>query len=457
MTDPKNEYGVNEEREDSDFRSPQTTPEQTPQASNTQTPQYWGAYHYAKTPPPGYYQSYGQYRENTQNNSKKASYLSKRGAIAIVALSLVFSLITGALSFVLASAYTNNGKSPLFSSPTNSNIQISDGSVQNNVDEEIVSQGERLTIKQIATKNQDSVVEIITSTTQGSFFNQAITNQGAGSGVIVSSDGYIATNYHVIEDTDSIYVRLHNGTEFEASVRGYDEKTDLAVIKIEAADLVPATFGISANLAVGDTVVAIGNPLGELGGTVTNGIVSATERDITTSDGIEMTLLQTNAAVNPGNSGGGLFNDYGELIGIVNAKSYGTGIEGLGYAIPSDIAYPIIIDLIEAGYVRGRFSLGVQVLNILTESAARYWGVSELGVYINQVYENSNAKRAGLRSGDYVVSINGTEIKEYDDLKAMLEASSVGDTLIFEIKRAGKLMTVNVVLNEDRSDAQTII
>ena len=174
------------------------------------------------------------------------------------------------------------------------------------------------------------------------------------------------------------------------------------------------------------------------------------------SDGNEMTLLQTNAAVNPGNSGGGLFNEYGELIGIVNAKNSGTGIEGLGYAIPSDTAYPVIIDLIESGYVRGRFTLGVEVLNILNQSTARYYGVSDLGVYISRVNDNGNAQRAGLKSGDYIAKVNDVKISDYSDLKSILESSSIGDTLNFEIKRNGETLQIPVTLNEDSNNGNIL-
>ena len=390
-----------------------------------------------------------------QEKASKSKFLSKKGAAVAIVCCLLFSGIIGLFAGVFASQYYHDGSlSP--KGPTTSKIHVSDSQNQNTVNEDVVQQGEVLSVKQIAARNQDAVVEIVTSSTTGGFFNQAVTQAGAGSGVIVTEDGYIATNYHVIEDTDSIYVRLHNGEQYEATVRAYDKTTDLAVIKIEATGLSTVTFGASSKLSVGDEVVAIGNPLGQLGGTVTDGIISATARNITMSDGNEMTLLQTNAAVNPGNSGGGLFNEYGELIGIVNAKNSGTGIEGLGYAIPSDTAYPVIIDLIESGYVRGRFTLGVEVLNILNQSTARYYGVSDLGVYISRVNDNGNAQRAGLKSGDYIAKVNDVKISDYSDLKSILESSSIGDTLNFEIKRNGETLQIPVTLNEDSNNGNIL-
>lgn len=203
-----------------------------------------------------------------------------------------------------------------------------------------------LTIPEVAAAVKPTVVEITTETAmsyrygRGRMVGQYI-SEGAGSGVILTEDGYIATNYHVINGANSVTVRLSDGTEYPASVIGASEMDDLAVLKIDASALTPAVMGDSSNLLVGDGAVAVGNPLGELGGTVTDGIISALDREITL-DGVSMTLLQTSAAINPGNSGGGLFNLRGELIGIVNAKSAGSEIEGLGFAIPINAAQPIL-------------------------------------------------------------------------------------------------------------------
>ena len=198
----------------------------------------------------------------------------------------------------------------------------------------------------------DSVVEITTELiTPGSFLNSYV-SEGAGSGVIISENGFIVTNHHVIEGASNIVVRLTDGSEYRATLVGSDKTADLAVLKIATGEkpLTYAKLGCSADLVVGEDVIAIGNPLGELGGTLTTGIISATERNIIV-DGVEMTLLQTNAAINPGNSGGGLFNMAGELVGIVNAKMAGEDVEGLGFAIPIDYAYGVILDLVNYGYV----------------------------------------------------------------------------------------------------------
>ena len=205
--------------------------------------------------------------------------------------------------------------------------------------------GSEKTIEEIVSENEDSVVEITTESEEMSMFGVQ-TSEGAGSGVIVSEDGYIATNYHVIEGSSKVTVKLHSGDSYEAEVVGYDSDNDIAVLKIDAKDLNAVTIGKSSSVKVGDLAVAIGNPLGTLGGTATSGIISSLDRELTI-DGRKLSLLQTDSAINPGNSGGGLFDGSGKLIGIVVAKGSGTGIEGLGFAIPIDTAAPIINQIIE--------------------------------------------------------------------------------------------------------------
>lgn len=215
----------------------------------------------------------------------------------------------------------------------------------------------------IVDETAPSVVEVFTETKQVSNWFQEYVTEGAGSGVILSEDGYIVTNHHVIDGANTIKVRLSNGQTYAAELTGTDEKTDLAVLKINASGLAAAKLTDSSTVRVGDFVIAIGNPLGELGGTVTEGIISAKDRKVTV-DGEAMTLLQTSAAVNPGNSGGGLFDLNGELVGVVNAKSSGNDIEGLAFAIPANTVKEITQELIQYGYVTGRPQLGVSVAQI---------------------------------------------------------------------------------------------
>lgn len=289
-------------------------------------------------------------------------------------------------------------------------------------------------IKDAAKLTMDTVVEISTeSVTTGTFMQQYI-SQGAGSGVIISKDGYIVTNNHVIEGASSITVRLRNGQEYSALLVGTDPDADIAVIKIDATGLSAAVMGDSSKMEVGDIVLAIGNPLGKLGGTVTSGIISATERQINIG-GVIMNLLQTSAAVNPGNSGGGLFNLSGELIGIVNAKSSGEDVEGLGFAIPTNTAITVIDDLITYGYTRGKINLGLSFVDIYNSNYAWYYGVSLYGTYVLSVESGSDAEKAGFIKGDIIKSINGAEIKSADAITEIVSRCGIGDTLEFVVTR----------------------
>ena len=302
-------------------------------------------------------------------------------------------------------------------------------------------------VAQVVAQVADTVVEITTeSVTNDSWLHQYVTT-GAGSGVIFAENGYIVTNHHVISGASKIVVTLRSGEQYEASVVGSDEKADIAVLKIDAEGLKTAVFGESSKLVVGETAIAIGNPLGSLGGTVTTGIISALDRSITVG-GQNMTLLQTNAAINPGNSGGGLFNSSGALIGIVNAKQSASGIEGLGFAIPIDVAKPVIEDLINYGYVTGRVDLGMTLLEISDMVTAMQYRVSQLGVYVYSVDSGSNAQEAGFRSGDYIQSIQGTVIGSEAEFNAVLDQYEIGDTIEITVIRSKQGKTFSLTLAE---------
>ena len=309
------------------------------------------------------------------------------------------------------------------------------------------SNGESLSTQEIAAYAADSVVEITTEIVQTGNYMQQYVASGAGSGVIISEDGYIITNNHVIEGATQITVTTTDGTAYEATLVGRDEDLDVALLKIEASGLTVASFGDSDAVQLGEKVVAIGNPLGQLGGTVTEGIISALNRDITI-DGKAMTLLQTDAAINPGNSGGGLFNDQGQLVGLVVAKSSGDDVEGLGFAIPINNVQEILNDLLNYGYTKGKAYLGVSLLDITSQQMARMYNVSETGTYIYSVQENSAAADAGLKSGDRIVSINGQEITSNEDVRNLISSSTVGDELTFVISRSGQEQTVTVTVGE---------
>lgn len=300
----------------------------------------------------------------------------------------------------------------------------------------------------VTKKAANSVVEIQTeSITTGSFARQYV-QQGAGSGVIISSDGYIVTNHHVIDGAQSVKVKLRDGeTTYSAEIIGSDEQNDIALLKVEADDLEAATFGDSSTLAVGDYVVAIGNPLGELGGTVTDGIISALARQVTIEDN-NMTLLQTNAQINPGNSGGGLFNANGELIGIVNAKTTATEVEGIGFAIPVNNVLDIIDDLKNYGYVTGKVTLGMQFVDITSDEYAYFYGVNKTGCYVSSVTRNTNAEKAGFRTGDLITKVNGTDVKTSADIDKIVDNCKVGDTVTFTVYRRGQTGDLNLTLQE---------
>ena len=298
----------------------------------------------------------------------------------------------------------------------------------------------QLTVPEIAAITANSVVEIYTELVVGSGRMRQFVTEGAGSGVIVTADGYVVTNNHVIEGARKITVRLSGGADHEAELIGRDEKTDLAVIKINATGLQPVVYGDSDKLVAGELAVAVGNPLGKLGGSVTEGIISALSRNIEI-DGHMMTLLQTSAAVNPGNSGGGLFNCHGELIGVVNAKSSGSDIEGIGFAIPVNLAKSIAESLIKYGYIPGRIDFNATLVDILDPMTAMLNRVQTMGVYVSQAGIDSE-----LQPGDYIVSIDGKEISSTADINELLDSHEVGDVLSIVVSRNRSVITVNHTL-----------
>ncbi len=283
---------------------------------------------------------------------------------------------------------------------------------------------------------------------------------GSGSGVIITADGYIVTNSHVVSGGETIKVHLEDGTEYTAKLIADDSYTDLAVIKIDAENLPAAVLGNSGDMLVCDEVFAIGNPLGVYAGSVSEGIVSGLDR-IVRIDGVEMTLMQTTAAVNPGNSGGGLFNSKGELIGIVNAKSSGSDVEGLGFAIPIDSAKSIITDMIDLGYVSGRPYLGINMQNISIRTSSpngMSGGFFPFGAfgsygYVNRVQvvnieEGSAAQQGGMQVNDIIISINGTEVSGSSELSTLLYEYEVGETVTITVQRGTELLDLSIVLGE---------
>ena len=315
------------------------------------------------------------------------------------------------------------------------------------------SSGSSLTTEQVADLVSPSVVVITTEQvvySQWSWYGQNQVESGAGSGVIISSDGYILTCAHVVDGASSITVTIGD-KDYTATLVGEDTTSDIAVIKIDADGLTPATVGNSDSLKVGQSVMAVGNPLGELGGTVTGGMISALNRSVTiqgSSSVNTMSLIQMDASVSPGNSGGGLFNMNGELVGIVNAKSSSSDAEGLGFAIPINDAIKVAQELLENGYVTGRPYLGITYLAVTDAQTASQLGVNAYGVYVVEVVKGGPAEKAGLQAGDRIVSVDGNEIASKDDLGTLMQKHAAGDTLSITIARDGQMQTVNVTLGE---------
>jgi len=310
-----------------------------------------------------------------------------------------------------------------------------------------------MTTSQVSEMVSPSVVVITTEQvvySQWSWYGQNQVESGAGSGVIISSDGYILTCAHVVSGASQITVTIGD-TDYTATVVGEDDTSDVAVLKIDATGLTPATVGDSDSLSVGDSVLAVGNPLGELGGTVTSGIVSALNRSVTiqgTSSTNTMSLIQMDASVSPGNSGGGLFNMNGELIGLVNAKSSSSDAEGLGFAIPINDAIQVAQDLLENGYVSGRPYMGITYIAVTDAQTAAQFNVNAYGVYVVDVVQGGPADKAGLKVGDRIVSIDGTEIAQKDDLGTLMQQHTAGDTLSITVARDGQMQTVSLTLGE---------
>ena len=307
--------------------------------------------------------------------------------------------------------------------------------------------GTSMSVQQIASVVSPSVVAITTEQMSSSqtWFGGYYVQSGAGSGVIISQDGYILTCAHVVSGATSVKVQLNGSDEsYDATVVGQDSTSDIAVLKIDATGLTPAVIGDSDALAVGEVAVAVGNPLGTLSNTVTDGIVSALNRQVTVQDN-DMTLIQTDASISPGNSGGGLFNGNGELIGIVNAKSSYSEAEGIGFAIPINTAMEIGQQLIESGSV-ARPALGVKIVDVTDAQTAQQLGVSTMGVYVVEVTKGSGAEAGGVQAGDRVLAVDDTAVSDTSALKNYLKDKSIGDTVALQVERDGKVLTLNVTL-----------
>ena len=387
--------------------------------------------------------------QDAQPPKKKKKFNGKR--VARSAVALVLAAAMGFAGGFVGAKFGGSGKVVIQQVAPSSTADSASGS-----DSSITaasSSGSSLTTEQVADLVSPSVVVITTEQvvySQWSWYGQNQVESGAGSGVIISSDGYILTCAHVVDGASTITVTIGD-KDYTATLVGEDTTSDIAVIKIDADGLTPATVGNSDSLKVGQNVMAVGNPLGELGGTVTGGMISALNRSVTiqgSSSVNTMSLIQMDASVSPGNSGGGLFNMNGELVGIVNAKSSSSDAEGLGFAIPINDAIKVAQELLENGYVTGRPYLGITYLAVTDAQTAAQLGVNAYGVYVVEVVKGGPAEKAGLQAGDRIVSVDGTEIASKDDLGTLMQKHAAGDTLSITIAREGQMQTVNVTLGE---------
>ncbi|MBS6448041.1 MAG: trypsin-like peptidase domain-containing protein [Clostridiales bacterium] len=383
--------------------------------------------------------------EPPKKKKKKSEVHMTKGAVAML---IVLCLMVSVLAGVGMNALTGGSQDPSAVSTTGGTVQSGDGTTNSGViPGQNTSNGNSETAPSVETQPRENTeysalakvaneciksVVIINITETSTAYGQEYTTSGAGSGVIYTTDGYIITNYHVVgKDTKTISVTLYNGEVYEGKYIYGDEYADISVIKIEKNDCTPAKIGDSTKMVLGDTVLAIGNPLG-CGLSVTDGIVSALARDVTVEN-TTMTLMQTSAAINSGNSGGGLFNTDGELIGIVNAKIGGTSVEGMGFAIPSSTVVKCLNDLKNYGYITGQARLGVTVQTKQYQT----WPYMQTYSYIQvtEINANGSAAKSGLKVGDILQKINGTEISSFATLSQMLTKYEVGDTVTLTIRR----------------------
>lgn len=377
---------------------------------------------------------------NKNKRSRKPMSPKQKGAIKIVALCLVCALL-GGLAQPIYSSLSGGNETTIYTgdrTPTQ-------------VDTASVDTSKELTTAEIYAKYVNSCVGITVDIVSTNVFGQTVTGAAAGSGFVITEDGYILTNYHVIDGANSIKVTFDNGKEYTATYVGGEEKSDIAVIKVDATGLTPVVIGKSSDMLVGEQVTTIGNPLGELTFSESTGIISALDRSITMSDGRQMNMIQTDCAINSGNSGGPLFNSHGEVIGIVSAKyssgsnSSSASVEGLGFAIPMDDVANMVSDLVKNGYVTGKPIMGISVADV-DESVTSY-GVPQ-GAIIRVVTPDLCGAKAGLQAGDIVTKIDNTDVTSASDLTSAIGNYKPGDKVTLTIFRSGETKTVEVTLEE---------
>ena len=410
-----------------------------------------GAYRY--TPERGTQSEYipGTYTTVPPEPPKKKKGLSAGKIIAIV---LVCSLLGGCLG-VGATLLLGNKRSGTTPAQSSTTVYVGERQTET-VNTTRTDTSEQLTPREVYAQNVNSTVGITTSVTTN-YWGYQTTSAASGSGFILTEDGYILTNYHVIENSNSVQVTTYDNTAYSASIVGYDESNDIAVLKIDATGLTPVVLGDSDELYVGDEVMAIGNPLGELTFSLTVGYVSAMDREVTLSSGTTMDLIQTDAAINSGNSGGALFNTYGEVVGITNAKysssssSSSASIDNIGFAIPINHVKGIVTSIIEKGYIVKPY-IGVSVTSVSSEMIS--YGLPK-GAAVKVIAEGSPAEESGLKVNDIVTAINGEEITTSSELVKIVSAAQPGDVLTLTVYRQGEAerLTITLTVGEKQQEA----
>ncbi len=373
------------------------------------------------------------------------------GAGKAIAIGLCCSLVGGAVgagSMLLGARYL----AP--ETPQSATVFFEGERPVNAINVAQIDTSKELSNAEIYAMNVNSTVGITTSIVTN-FFGYQTTTPASGSGFVLTADGYIVTNYHVVEDSSTITVTTYDGTAYDAELIGYDESNDIAVLKVDAKDLTPVVLGDSDTLNVGDRVVAIGNPLGELTFSLASGFVSALDRSVTFSTGATMDLIQLNCAINAGNSGGALFNAYGEVVGITNAKYSNNGdssqasIENIGFAIPLSHVQDIVESIIKNGYISKPY-IGISMRDVTSEMEA--YGIP-LGAAIVSVEEDGPADKAGLQASDIVTAVNGQEITSGSELKDAVNAAGIGGEVKLTVYRKGETLELTITVEEKQESA----
>lgn len=387
---------------------------------------------------------------NEENNEVVKETKKKNKYGKMIALAVCCSIIGGGLGTGGTFLYMKN-------SSNSDNSQISENLNTNNSSAALINtlstkNGTLMTAPEVYEKNVNSTVGITTSVTTN-YFGYQTSSAASGSGFIISDDGYILTNHHVIEGANEITVTAFDGTQYKAELIGSYASNDIAVLKVDAKGLTPVTLGSSDNLKVGENVIAIGNPLGELTFSLTSGVISALNREITTNNGT-MNLIQTDCAINSGNSGGALFNMYGEVVGITNAKYSsssmgGASIDNIGFAIPINQIKNIVSSIIENGYVTKPF-IGVSVTNVSAEMTS--YGLP-LGAVVKEITDDSPAKKSGLQINDIITKANNQEISGSSDLVNYVSSLKKGESLKLTVYRSGETKEVQMTVDEKQVSA----